>query len=281
MLNKASYLVKGVTGVVSLPLIYIRLTKVINQYSSSNRDIGRIVGEDPGLTARLLRLVNSAYYGFPNKIGTVSHAIVVIGTQQLVDLALATSVIKIFKHIPKEMVDMESFWKHSLACGIFARELAVQRRGKNVEQLFVAGLLHDIGELIIITKNGKQANQALSRCRDSGELLYEAEQEIMGYDHAEVGYALLETWNLPEVIQEAVGYHHHPEMAKRHPVEAAIVHVADIMAIALQMGSSGEDLVPPLVPEAWESLDLSSNILPLILDEAEQQYNEIANIFLE
>ena len=120
MMNKAKNLVAGVSTLVSLPSVYMRLTKVIDQRTSSARDIGKIVSEDPGLTARLLRLVNSAYYGFPQRIETVSRAISVIGTHQLVDLALATSVIEIFKKIPHEIVDMESFWKHSLACGIFA-----------------------------------------------------------------------------------------------------------------------------------------------------------------
>ena len=280
MLSKATNLVQGIRTVVSLPSIYMRLTKVINQRISSAKDIGKIVSDDPGLTARLLRVVNSAYFGFPQKIETVSHAVTIIGTQQLVDLALATSVIKVFKKIPQDIVDMESFWKHSLACGVFARVLAGQRRETNVERYFVAGLLHDIGEVIILTKNSEQARQALDRCKKSGELLHEVEEKIMGYNHAEVGFALLKTWNLSSGLQEAVGYHHHPQQATKSPLEAASVHVAEIMAIALQLGSSGEDLVPPLDPKAWNSLNLPANISSFIIDEVERQYYDIVDIIL-
>ena len=175
---------------------------------------------------------------------------------------------------------MESFWKHSLACGVFARVLAGRRRETNVERYFVAGLLHDIGEVIILTKNSEQARQALDRCKKSGELLHEVEEKIMGYNHAEVGLALLKTWNLSSGLQEAVGYHHHPQQATKSPLEAASVHVAEIMTTALQLGSSGENLVPPLDPKAWNSLNLPANISRFIIDEFERQYYDIVDIIL-
>ena len=116
----------------------------MNDPRSATADFGAVVSDDPSLTARLLRLVNSAFYGFPSKIESVTQALSVVGTSQLNDLVLATSVLRVFKGVPKEFVDMDSFWQHSLACGVCVRVLAAQRRESNV-----AGLLHDLGRLIL------------------------------------------------------------------------------------------------------------------------------------
>ena len=131
-MRKASDLLKGVVSVSSLPGVYLRLSNVVGDPRSSASDVGRVIADDPGLTARLLRLVNSAMYGFPSKIETVSRAISIVGTQQLQDLALATSVIRLFANMPQELVTMESFWRHSVACGVAARALAGRRREPNV-----------------------------------------------------------------------------------------------------------------------------------------------------
>ncbi len=181
------------SGIVpSLPIIYARINKAVNDPTSSMTSIGEIISKDMGLSARLLRMVNSAFYNFPSRIDTISQAVIVIGIEQIRDLALGTSVIELFEGIPRRLVTMESFWRHSVTCGLAARMLAVHRREINVERYFVAGLLHDIGRLIIYLKIPSQASEALSRCKTTGEFLYQAEREIMGFHHAEVGGALMQ-----------------------------------------------------------------------------------------
>jgi putative nucleotidyltransferase with HDIG domain len=267
-----------VVSVTSLPGVYLRLSAVVSDPRSSAADVGRVIAEDPGLTARLLRLVNSAMYGFPSRIETVSHAISIVGTAQLQDLALATSVIRLFASVPADIVSMESFWRHSVACGVTARALASRRRETNVERYFVAGLLHDIGRPIMYLKAPVQARTALERARDRGEPLVKAEQHQFGFDHAHVGHALLDQWKLPPSLREAVLLHHHPERAQRFPVEAAVVHVADLITNALGLGSSGENLVPALVPEAWERIGLSPAMIPDVVDEVERHYESAVKI---
>lgn len=280
MTKKAADLVKGLFTVASMPAIYMRLTQVMNHPLSSAKDVAKVVSEDPGLTARLLRLVNSAFYGFPRRIDTVSRAITIIGTLQLRDLSLATSVVKMFDKVPQDLVSMDSFWCHSLACGVFARVIATQRREDNVERFFVAGLLHDLGSLVIYMKAPDQARLVLARCKETGNLIHKVEQEIMGFDHTDVGRALVESWNLPESLQEAVAFHHTPLRSSRYPVETSVVHVADIMAQAMLMGSSGEHLVPPLVSQAWDTLSLSPDHVTLILDDGERQFTDAVKIIL-
>lgn len=273
-------LVKSVATLASLPSIYNRLSEVISHPLSSSRDIGGVVSEDPGLTARVLKLVNSAFYAFPTRVDTITRAITIVGTQQLCDLALATSVIKAFQNVPQDLVDMDSFWKHSLACGVSARAIAGQRRENNVERFFVSGMLHDIGLPIMFMKISDKTRLILEHSRTTGELLHAIEDKMLGFTHADVGRQLLLGWNLPDSLQEAVHYHHNPGRASHYPIEAAAVHVADIIAGALELGGSGEYWVPPVEPKAWEILGLDRDNLPRLFEEIERQYNDVIKIML-
>ncbi len=265
-------LIRGVTTIASLPSNFLRLDEVVNSPRSSLTDIGAVISEDPGLSARLLRVVNSAFYGFPSRIDTISRAITVIGTQQLRDLALATSVINLFEKVPSDFVDMETFWRHSVGCGVAARVIATFRRESNSERYFVAGLLHDIGSLVLYTREVHLSLQALERAREEKTLLHPLERQIIGFDHAAVGLALLKSWNLPQSLQAAVAFHHDPIRASAYPVEAATVHVADIIANAMQLGSNGDIQVAPLDPQAWSVLKLSPSILGSVMEQVERQF---------
>ncbi len=275
---RASDLLKGVVSVASLPGVYLRLSSVISDPRSSAADVGRVIAEDPGLTARLLRLVNSAMYGFPSRIETVSHAISIVGTAQLQDLALATSVVRLFASMPEELVTMESFWRHSVACGVAARALASRRREVNVERFFVAGLLHDIGRPIIYMQVPEVAKAAVTRSRETGEPLYLVEHALLGFDHSHVGNALLDQWRLPPSLREAVAQHHFPARASRFPVETAVVHVADLIANALRFGSSGEPGIPPLDQKSWDTIGVPVSVLDDVIGEVEQHYEAAVQV---
>jgi len=281
MVHNPDDLLRGYIEVSSLPMIYYKINEAINNPRYSMADISKIISDDPGLTVRLLRLVNSAFYGFPSKIETITQALVIIGTNQLRDLALATSIVSLFEGIPKDLVSMESFWRHSIACGIAAKTLATYRNETNIERFLIAGMLHDIGRLIFYKKVSNQAREALLRSKNSKALLFLTEQEVMGFDHASLGRRLLEVWNLPLSLGEAVAFHHKPHQATRYPIEAAIVHVADIIVNALQWGSSGEYYVPPLNEKAWERIGLSTSILSTALDSMNQQMDEITHSLLQ
>jgi putative nucleotidyltransferase with HDIG domain len=275
---KASDLLKGFQGVASLPGVYLRLSEVVSDPRASAADVGRVIAEDPGLTARLLRLVNSAMYGFPSRIETVSHAISIVGTAQLQDLALATSVIRLFARLPQQLVTMEAFWRHSVACGVISRSLATRRREANVERYFVAGLLHDIGRPIMYLQIPDQCRAMLTRSREARLPLFQVEQEDLGFDHSHVGHALLDQWRLPPALREAVAHHHHPDRAQRFPVEAAVVHVADLLANALALGSSGESGIPALEPSAWDVVGLAPSVVEDLLEECERHYEAAVQV---
>ena len=264
----------------SLPMIYTRLTEAIENPRASTMRIAHIIASDSALTARLLRLVNSAFYAFSSRIDTVQQAVLLIGTQPIRDLALATSVLSVFPGIPRELVSMESFWEHSIATGVTARLLATYRNERRAERFFVAGILHDIGRLLLFALRPDAARAALTRSRTGGEPLVVAEHAAFGFDHGEAGGAVLEAWKLPEDLQEIVRCRHAPADAGHYQRNAALVHVADVIATAMKIGNSGDPAVPALASDAWEQLGLAPTILSALTDEVERLVHEVTRSML-
>ena len=239
-------------------------------------EIAELVSTDSGLTIRLLRLVNSAFFAFSQKIDSINDAVAALGVQQVCDLALATSVTGIFKGVPSELVEMESFWRHSLACALAARALAINRSDPGpVEPFFVAGMLHDVGRLIMFARMPEASREALVRSSESGQPLRAVEKQLFGYDHAAAGAALMQVWNLPHSLSEATHYHHQPSGADHFPDLASTIHVADIIAHALEYGSSGEPFVPKIFPPAWARCRIEPNTLEDIVAQVDSHYKNL------
>lgn len=272
-------LVRETKSVSSLPSAFTRLNEAVNSSRTSTHDIAKIISEDPSLTARLLRIANSALYAFPSKIDTITKAVTVIGTRQLRDLTLGTSVIALFEGIPTD-INMETFWRHSIACGVTARILATYRRETNVERFFVAGLLHDIGRLILLLKLPNETSEALRKAKSENELLHKIEKDMFGFDHADVGSTLLKLWKIPEHTVTAVGFHHRPSQLRKFHVDATVIHISDIIVHVMQMGNSGEDFAPNLNNNAWDQLGLPVSVLSSTLTQLQQQYEEAVELVL-
>jgi HD-like signal output (HDOD) protein len=268
-------------SVYSLPVIYERLTEVINHPRSSIADITRVISEDQGLTARLLKLANSPLFSCFSKIDTIGMAATIIGTQQLQALALAVSVMEVFSGISEDLICMKSFWRHSIACGTVARALATYRRETNVERVFAAGILHDVGRVVMCSTIPEAVNETVIASRNENLLLFRTEESRLGFTHAAVGGGLLTKWRIPMSIAEPVACHHAPLTAVKFPLEAAIIHLADIICHALALGFTGEMFVPPLEPAAWERLDIPAAALAMIVKQVEQQLAETLAILGE
>lgn len=276
----AQSLVNNVSDLYSLPDFYTRLDDAIRDPFSELQDLANILSDDAVICARLLKLANSALYSFPSKIDTITRAITIIGTKQLGDLVLATCVIALFKNIPKETVDMDSFWRHSIATGICARVISTYQREDNVERFYLMGLLHDIGRLIMFIHIPEQTHENIQFCKNNHILLHQQEKQVLGFDHANVGQLLLKSWQLPQSIEETVGYQHQPMTTAQFSKEACVIHFSDVVANALQLGNSGEVFVPPLDEQAWQSLKLKPSQIPNIIEHIERQYDDVIDIFL-
>ncbi len=272
-------LAKNEVRLVSFPDIYFKIQEVINSPLSSATSIAKVVGKDPSLTARLLRLVNSSFYGFPNPIQSIPRAIAIIGSNELTALALAVSTMTVFRHVPPSYVDMKSLWMHSIACGVFSRLLAYAKRIRNEERFFLAGLLHDLGRIILYTKTPAEMTYAIELSVFEKIPLWRAEKRVFGFDHSSVGRILLESWNIPESIRRLCDFHHSP-LDENAPEDALFVHAADYIANGLRIGTSGSVYLSPVPFEVWEALELEEGDMESILVQGERQIREIMNIFL-
>ncbi|MBA4367804.1 MAG: phosphohydrolase [Desulfobacterium sp.] len=263
----------------SLPTIFNQIMELMTDPDSSAHDFSNVISNDPALTARLLKIVNTAFYGYRSQIDTISHAVMIIGTSELYALCLSTSILALFKDIPSILVDMTSFWKHSIGCGMMARKIAARKGETNRERFFVAGLLHDIGRLVIYNNLPNQAHQAISYTTYHKDLLYNAETRVLGFDHTRIGGRILDKWKLPGKLADVIRFHHHPEDSPE-PFDTAIIHLSDIMMNALKLGTSGEQFVPPLSPVAWKMIGLPVEMLSEIIQETVSQIEEISSILI-
>ncbi len=263
----------------SPPAVYRRLVEVLDDPRAGTHEVAAVVGQDPALTARLLRLANSVYFSFNGTVASVHQAVSLIGATHVRDIALATSVTDFFPDVPPDLVNLEEFWRHSLAVGIGARTIAELRREANLERFFVAGMLHDVGRLVLYVCAPDHARAILEHAKRTDCLVYDAELEVGGVDHGAIGGMLLAKWNMPESLVECVALHHRPAAAGEHPVEAATVHLADLVANALGLGRSGERGVPPRWIGVWDALALDPAELPDLMTSVQEQYAQVVSIF--
>jgi putative nucleotidyltransferase with HDIG domain len=275
-------LVKGVGGLVTLPDVFIRINRLVEDPNSTTTDIAKVVRQDPSFTVRLLRVANSPLYGLSSTVDTVSKAVAIIGTNQIRNLALSTSIASSFAGLPNDLVSMDNFWRHSLYCALTARILARQAHKCDPEAVFTAGLLHDIGELVIFNRLSALAKEVLLLVLDSADELpvYEAEWEIMGFDHAQVGGELARQWHLPALLEECIAYHHSILEAQRYPRETALVHIANILALMAEVDTLDVGDVQPIDPRAWEITGLSEDIIEPAVREAQSEIAEAEKLFL-
>ena len=272
-------LVGMTTSIATLPNIYFELQNVMSRPLSASVDMAKAIRNDPGLTARLLRIVNSAYYSFPSKIETVPRAITIVGTDELTSLVTATSVLKTFGAGLDNLIDMDLFWRHSISCGVIARILGNRRQEQNSERFFVMGLLHDIGKVLMFSHIPKVARAVLTRARLEKQPLSNVESDMIGFNHALVGAALARSWRMAAGQQEAISYHHRPSFAMRYPLEAALTHVADILAHVLCIGQCPNGVVPLVETDAFDKLSLDMSMLEKVMEEADEQVSELVGIF--
>ena len=265
---------------ISLPEVYLRFKELLAQPDFSMADVAMVIGQDPALTARLLRLVNSPYFGLAAKIETVFRAVNMLGTRQIHDLALATSVAHSFAHMPGEAMDMPKFWRRSVFCGLVSRGLAKAVRVPESERLFVAGLLRDIGHLVMYQTVPEPCRQAMVEAERREQALYLVEREIIGIDYARVGGMLMRQWQLPGSLREAAEFHTEPRRASSFAMETYLVHIASLLVTAAETGQ--EFGVGALAPqtESWDVTGLMLEQCLSVQSQSEAETERVLDFFL-
>lgn len=281
MHTTASALIDDIDGLVTLPDVYLRISRLLDAPDSAAADIAKAVGQDPSFALRLLKVANSALYRQPKAVGTIGKAVSIIGTAQIRNLALSMSVARSFAGLPNALVSMENFWRHSLYCALAARHLGRRARRCDPDALFTAGLLHDIGELVIFNRLPGPAAEALQRVLDDPDELpvFEAERQTIGFDHSAVGGELARRWHLPSLLAECIAHHHDIGRAVEHPREVALVHIANSLALMAELDTLETADVTPIDARAWTISGLAPDCIEPAVRAAQAEIAEVEELF--
>ncbi len=267
------------TRLFSFSDTYRQIVEVLQSPRSSATQIAQVVEKDTSLSAKLLQIVNSAYYGFPSKIGSIQRAVTILGGRELTTLAIGITAIRYFSNLSQDVLDMEGFWRNAVACGVFARLLAGEKRLPSDNHFFLAGLLRDIGLLLLIGECPVTVEFIIRRsCRDKVSLPV-CERESFGFSHSFLGASLLSEWKVPPYLVNIVKYKDNP-LFSSEDLESSILHVADCLSFATGYGWSPMMPIPAMEQDGWGRLELSHNVLDTLCSRADRQISEIVDVFL-
>lgn len=258
----------------TLSEFYLRFRQKIADPSTSATEIANVIASDQVITSRVLRTANSPFYGLVSRITTIPHAIVVIGFNGIHYIILNTAVFNLFNKAASsgiDVFDISRLWQHSSAVAILSRLIAKKINFPAYEEMFTAGLLHDIGKLYIYKNYSSDFVEIIRQVQQEKVHIREAEDKVLGINHAEIGELLLKEWNLPEDLLFTTAYHHNPVLAKNKDKPASIVHLADILCRSLEIGSGGDNTIPPLNYEAWDKLGLEVDDLDDIIKDVDKE----------
>lgn len=261
----------------SLPDLYLKLKSLIDTNNYGMSDVANIIIRDPAMSARLLKMVNSAWFGFQRQIDTVSQAVSIIGAQQIHDLVLASTMANSFAGMSNDVMNMQTFWEKSIRSAVIAKLLAQACDIKTTETFFLMGLLHDIGHLIIYKHAPLAAQQAKIKSEQSQLPLHLIEREILGFDYAQAGSTLMQNWQLPSIIQHTTRFHIEPELDKEDQLESSIIHIAHMMSLQTEK-STGDPLENSIAPLTLELTGLSLSKLQELYSEIDERYEQATGL---
>lgn len=262
----------AVKDLPTLPKVLDEVSRLVKDPDSSTEQMAKLIAMDQVLSAKVLKMVNSPIYGFPGRISSIHHALVLLGFNVLRGVIVSTSVMDIMNQ------NMVGLWEHSVGCALASSTIARHVGLKDVEDVSVAGLLHDLGKVVtaIQLPDLKTGVEAMVKARDMTYL--DAEKALMGFGHDRVNAWIADHWKLPPSIKEGMSYHHKPQLARLYPEAACCVHLGDFMVRVFEYGSGGDDNVLYLEPDALKKLKLKPADLESILDQLSEQFLEIADL---
>lgn len=260
-------LVQKITDLPTLPSMMATITRLMQDPRTSAEELGRAIATDPALVSKVLKLVNSAFYGFPGRISTITQAIVILGFSTIRNVVLTTSVLKVFGNSKSRAFDVEMFWEHSLLTGALAKSLALEKDLPFTEETFIAGLLHDMGRMVLSQRLTAEFEKVVAFREKTGAGQLESEKAVLGLTHGEIGGWLARKWNLPTPFVDSMLWHHHPLEAPAADARSQrdtgelipLVHAADAMAKHVKDGLPDRAAIPLIHPQVWERIGMEGD----------------------
>lgn len=270
----AHELVQSCTSIFTLPEIYFRVRDVVDDSDSTMDDLAAVLKLDPAISARLLRIVNSPMYGFPQQIDTITHAVNLLGTQAVSDLVTSTTIGRTFSGMPVQLMDVPRFWRKSVFCALLAGKIAKSCDIDDSERFFIEGLLRDIGHFVLYQTVPQRAQSALIEADYLDNSLAEVEQSNIGCDFAEVGAELIHSWGMPAQIEQAVRYQLSPSEAGDGALHASIVHLAGVIVDHEELEPNRRYEIVPFDPFAITTTQFKTPSLSALLIETHAQLQD-------
>ncbi|MCC6139642.1 MAG: HDOD domain-containing protein [Nitrospira sp.] len=275
----AQELVQSCSNIFTLPEIYFRVRDVVDNHDSTMDDLANALKLDPAISARLLKIVNSPFYGFPKQIDTITRAVNLIGMQAVSDLVTATTIGRTFTGMTTEVMDLSAYWRKSVLSALMAGKIAKACSIDDSERFFIEGLLRDIGHLVLYQTIPQRAQSALIEAGNLGTPLAEVEQSSIGCDFAEVGAELIRSWGMPVQIEQAIRHQLSPDEAGEYALHASIVHLAGVIADYSELPKAQ---IPPILPfhlYALQTTQFKDSNRPALLTEAHAALEETLALF--
>lgn len=268
-------IVEAVNDLPALPSVVTRVIQLTDDPNSTAQDINNVLNQDQAITARVLRLANSAFYGYTRRINTVTDAVVFMGFKTIRSIVIAASVSDILnQEIAGYALEYGELWRHSQCTAMAARLIARKVKFPTLDLAYTAGLLHDIGK-VILNRTMKEAYFEVVEKVSEGEIPFnQVEDEILGFNHAMVGAKVAAKWNLPDQLVEAIAMHHDPDNATVNPKLTAIIHMADAICVAMGIGIGVDGMLYPMSGKAMELLGLDELAIEGVI-------NELADILVD
>ncbi|HZJ84162.1 MAG TPA: HDOD domain-containing protein [Syntrophomonadaceae bacterium] len=260
--------VAAVDDIPALPHVVIQVMELTEDPNSTAQDINDVLGQDQAMTARVLKLANSAFYGFPRRIATVTDAIVLLGFKTIKSIVMAASVSDILvKEMKGYALEPGELWEHSQSVAMAARHIARKTKYFKLDLAYTAGLLHDIGKVVLNNAMKESYQKVINTVIENNVPFLEAELEILGFSHAEVGAKVAEKWNLPSDLVDAIHYHHNPQDAKENKKLTSLIHIADTICVSMGIGIGIDGMLYPISGEALTMFDLKEMDIEIIISE--------------
>jgi len=258
----------------SLPEVYLRVTQQLEDENSSAKIIGDTVQTDPALSTRILKMVNSAYYGMPNQVSTISQAVQLLGRDRLKQILIGSVLVNVFRDPEINAFSLTDFWMHSIKTAIIARQLASQLVDiDEADSIFIAGLLHDLGRLLLASKLPLEYEKIEGRKRSQD--LLETERKVLGFDHAELAASLMTRWRLPDILLTCARHHHNSEYAGIYANENRVIYVANKLSRNIPPMDEGEAQEQLIKVNNWQLLGLSLDQICIACQLADEQMFDV------
>lgn len=267
-----------VESLISLPEVYPKIRQTIDDVSTDTNDLAKIVRMDPNLTSALLRIINSAFYGFPQPIQSISRAVQLLGIGQLHEISLSISAISSL-NLPNDIISLKDFWRRSLFTGNLSRELAKAKNLPFSERIFVAGLLHDIGHMVLFAEFPDLSREIMHHYQQSDESIDVIEKNRIGLHYGDIGAAIMAQWGLPEFYQQVTQFHPTPKAAAAYQLETSVVHISWCLtgAECKESDKSPEDRIDP---EIWDKVALATEDVNIATEAARLATADMEKILL-